>query len=537
MPLTAAQTTAFFEQDTQMGIPNETVVQLQQEGITTIDDLVDFDKDTMEQIAANLRRPAGRIADPNPTAAPGATIPTPSFVFGAKTQKRLITASTLLRYYTTVGRNTTVANLQWTPVMRNFEIQWNALEDKKRAEEPEVPKITKALPIIKWTEAFRDYLHRMVGVRTIPLAYVIRPIVAVPPITAIAAGAPHSLEHEAIEIELIARANHIHPLYRDDNSTVYYKLEEATRATSYAASIKPFQRTKNGRDAWLALSNQYAGKDKWEAEIKRHEQLLHTRLWKGQSNFTLDRFIAQHRNAFVSMQAAAEHITYQLPNEHSRVGYLLDAIQCSDAGLQAAMASIKTDQALDGLRNNFEAAATHLLPYDPVQRKRSDHAGGKRSAAEISDVTHDEADISSFGAKKGIGKTGVHLRYHPSSEYQKLTTEQKDELREWRETSGRGMKRAKPYHKDGKQQRNVKFKSDKAIAAAVEKKVNKRLKDEEKEKTEGDQAEAYIMSIFQKMTANKATVAAAVVLPPVAAPSLAPTLNSILRRAKNSKSG
>jgi hypothetical protein len=96
MPLTAAQTTAFFEQDAQMGIPNETVIQLQQEGITTVEDLVDFDKDTMEQIAANLRHPAGRIPDPNPNAAPGATIPTPSFVFGAKSQKRRITASKLL---------------------------------------------------------------------------------------------------------------------------------------------------------------------------------------------------------------------------------------------------------------------------------------------------------------------------------------------------------------------------------------------------------------------------------------------------------
>jgi hypothetical protein len=98
MPLTAAQTTAFFEHDDQMGILNKTVAQLQQEGITTVDDLVDSDKYTMEQIAANLRRPAGRIPDPNPGAAPGATIPTPSFVFGAKSQKRLITASTLLRY-------------------------------------------------------------------------------------------------------------------------------------------------------------------------------------------------------------------------------------------------------------------------------------------------------------------------------------------------------------------------------------------------------------------------------------------------------
>jgi hypothetical protein len=49
-----------------------------------------------------------------------------------------------------------------------------------RGQEPEVPKITKALPIIKWTEAFWDYLHRMIGVRMIPLAYVIRPAVAVP---------------------------------------------------------------------------------------------------------------------------------------------------------------------------------------------------------------------------------------------------------------------------------------------------------------------------------------------------------------------
>ena len=85
----------------------------------------------------------------------------------------------------------------------------------------------------------------------------------------------------------------------------------------YTASIKSFQRAKQGREAWLAITVQYAGKDKWAAEIKQQEQLLHTRVWKGQSNFSLEKFIAQHRNAFVSMQACAEHIQYQLPNGHS----------------------------------------------------------------------------------------------------------------------------------------------------------------------------------------------------------------------------
>ena len=54
MVLTVAQTTAFFEDNDQMGIPNETVVQFQAEGITTVNDLADFDKDSLQQLADNL---------------------------------------------------------------------------------------------------------------------------------------------------------------------------------------------------------------------------------------------------------------------------------------------------------------------------------------------------------------------------------------------------------------------------------------------------------------------------------------------------
>jgi hypothetical protein len=96
MPLTAAQVNAFFEDVAQMRIPNATTIQLQEEGVLNVDNLVDFDKDTVEHIAANLQRPAGRAADPNPAAAAGAMIPTPPFVFGAKSQHRLIHAAKLV---------------------------------------------------------------------------------------------------------------------------------------------------------------------------------------------------------------------------------------------------------------------------------------------------------------------------------------------------------------------------------------------------------------------------------------------------------
>ena len=139
---------------------------------------------------------------------------------------------------------------------------------------------------------------------------------------------------------MIVWASHTHALYRDDNATVYYALEEAMCGTSYAASTKPFQRSKTGHGALVALTNQYTGNDKWEAEIHKQDDLLHARVWKGQSNFPLEGFIAQHHNAFISMQQCAEHIAYQLPNELTRVGYLLEGIQCPNPGLQAAMASM-----------------------------------------------------------------------------------------------------------------------------------------------------------------------------------------------------
>ena len=59
MVLTAAQTTSFFVNNEQLGIPLATVIQLQQKGLDTIDNLADFAKDSLLQLANNLKCPAG----------------------------------------------------------------------------------------------------------------------------------------------------------------------------------------------------------------------------------------------------------------------------------------------------------------------------------------------------------------------------------------------------------------------------------------------------------------------------------------------
>ena len=223
------------------------MIQMQHERIQSIADLADFEKDSLLQLADNLRKPGRRIPDPAPNAPAGATIPMPAFTYGAESQKRLTVACGFIIYYQTVGRDLTAANIQWNQVMSSFEIQWKALKERKDEDDPDLPKISKALPIIKWTEVFQDFLNKVIGASMIPLAYVIQIDPQVPgKAPPLAANEPHSTQHGSVEAELIAMAAHTHARFREDNSVVYYHLQEATWGTSYAVSIKPFQREKMG---------------------------------------------------------------------------------------------------------------------------------------------------------------------------------------------------------------------------------------------------------------------------------------------------
>ena len=84
-----------------------------------------------------------------------------------------------------------------------------------------------------------------------------------------ATNQPYLDEHRSIEVKLIARAEHIHGLYKDDNAQVYYKIEESTRGTQYTATIKPFQKSRNGKASFESIQKQYVGADKWELELKK----------------------------------------------------------------------------------------------------------------------------------------------------------------------------------------------------------------------------------------------------------------------------
>ena len=118
----------------------------------------------------------------------------------------------------------------------------------------------------------------------------------------------------------------------------------------------------------------------------------------------------------------AQHVSYQLPDEETRVRHLLNAMTSADPGLLSAVAFAKTS---DEHQNDFEKTAACLLPCCPVAAKRAKATGNKRGHSDISALT---ADISAMDLKKRAGETGVELRWCKHDEWRKLTQAQRDEL-------------------------------------------------------------------------------------------------------------
>ena len=101
--------------------------------------------------------------------------------------------------------------MRWTTTIKYFVEHWKALEEqKKEADVTDVPKIKKHLAITKWTEAFADFLARVMGRRTVTPSYIIRKDVVVPaiapPLASIVGWGlyPYSTEYGSVEVELVA---------------------------------------------------------------------------------------------------------------------------------------------------------------------------------------------------------------------------------------------------------------------------------------------------------------------------------------------
>jgi hypothetical protein len=423
---TANQTEAFFNNGPQMALPAPVRARLALEGLTVISDFSDFKEDQLIAAFKNMRTAVPGVPEvPAVIAAPGvqaalaipaipALLPT---LVSAKCALRLKIASVAFHYYESIGRNVTSANMNYSNVLKDFYTEYESVIALSDETKPSVPLLHKNNTPLKWIESFKDCLYRTYGLRKTPLLYVIRDTVlpleeASDPLQPSKA---YGISGTVID-ELIYRLSHDDPLFKSDNAMVYSMLEEATRGTVYASTVKPYSRRKDGRTAWMSMLSSHAGSDKWEQLQKEKSKFLMNTKWNGR-NYSLEKFTGMHRSSFVQLQEAALHVNFQLPTEHTRVGYLVDNINNVDPDLRAAIASVRIDT--NGMRSNFEDTVAFLLPVDPYSK----HKRNQDKHANISDTN--------ALRNKSQSKTGVDLRWHKPSEYKQLNKEQRAELYEW----------------------------------------------------------------------------------------------------------
>ena len=436
------------------------------EGLDVVEMLADFKEEELKMAVKNMREPIP--GDPN---AQPPVAPIPAVHLSALCFQRLKIASNAFHYYEDIGRDITARNMNYTNVLKGFHTEWEAIQKLLDEDKPSIPLLNpkKGMTPLRWLESFKDCLFHTYGVRGCPLSYVTRENAQVPtetddPLVLNTSVNPHVLlpygSSGSVLDEMIKRLTHNHPLFKTDNNTVFSMLEEATRGTVFATTVKSFARTKDGRAAWLAMLSSHCGKDKWESLQKERMDFLMNTKWNGRV-YSLDKFCGAHRSAYVQLQEASSHVPFQLPTEHTRVGYLIDNINNNDPDLRAAIASIRLNT--DNMRSDFEAAVACLLPVCPYTKSKS--TSKKSISPQVSDVTLRHGSQS---------KTGVEFRWYTKQEYSKLSKEQRNELYQWQQS-----KDGKEKIKRSKEERQKKTQGDspnkrlKSQISSMEKKLKK----------------------------------------------------------------
>ena len=163
--------------------------------------------------------------------------------------------------------------------------------------------------------------------------------------------------------EIISMLDHVNPLFKYDNVSVYSMAEEAARGNVYAPTIKTYARKKDGRAAWKSIFSSNDSRDKWEQLQKENLNFLIQTKWNGRV-YSLEKFVGLHQNFFVQLQEASDHVNFQLPTNHSKLGFLIDNMSNIDPDLLAAITSVHNNT--KNMHDDFEGDAGFFSPSVPI---------------------------------------------------------------------------------------------------------------------------------------------------------------------------
>ena len=415
------------------------------EGLTEISDLVDLaeGKDGIKTLCTNVRKPSGlmpqpgwNVPDPNPFNLEAPMIAQSGTAIPTLCEQRLAAAAYACKIYESIGRSIEIPILNR---LRLKEFQRHKEATDNYSETGSLPALSKSFTIQKFLDQFPTFLREILGVSKVSLAYVIRESAVVPvTLPELKPNKPWSIEHNSMMEELIAHTPHSGPAYEADNARVYNLLVSHLAGTTALGSTSRWQKSRNGRGAYLDLMMHNMSSAKWEKTISIAEKVLNERKWNGKNaRYPLRIHMARHREAYNDLVKASQKIQYSPPNETSRVRYLLSSIETADPTICSAKTAIQADNVK---KNDFESAADFLLVTAPnAKTHHNDHnisgVRNQKNNNRRSKFVRRNNNSNGKGKIKTGPKTGVEIRYYTKGEWYKLSTDEQNECREIRQAS------------------------------------------------------------------------------------------------------
>ena len=351
------------------------------------------------------------------------------------------------------------------------------MEKVKESKTPALEKVGQKYAISKLMEDFPLYLKTQIGVRGVPLSYVIRETDAPAPLTALAPNLPYSVDNGSFDAELAAHVPHSGIGWAEDNSTVFSLLLSVLQTSTYLTSLKGYQKTSNGREAWKILILHNLGTSVWNSKTKAAEEKVLKKIFDGKNHrYSFLTHCNHHRDAHQEMVRANEAVGFQVPDARTRVTRLLDSIQTSYNPLQNSKGIIENDTSK---RNDFEQAVDFMCKFQPP-RKPSGSSGLHRIS---STTTGMKSDLDQLKDVK------VDIRFYTPDEWRNLTHEQRRKCiltrRLQNQGNGDGGKRKASFDKQSKRWKKKIEKQGQIIASLkAEKKENNSTNEKDDNKDE-----------------------------------------------------
>ena len=411
---------------TRLGCSNPARASLGGQGLDSINTLADTGEDVIANMCKIIRRdeqvPISAIAESN-----------------------IKLASFVARHHRRISRVMTPAGTTMAVLRRYRELY----EEEKAYE---VPDNNIELDMKDWAkniDSIKDYLGIRLGRTKIPLAYIVRKEVVVPP----AADDPQD-DYITHQDEMIARASHdvaTNEAYPYDNRMVWDLIAGWVRDTECWIHVKPFQRRRDGRGAYLAIYNHYLGVNTVNNQARAAEARLNKLEYKSEGRrWGLEKYIQQFKKQYEILRNLEEMdgSTYSAPDEGTMVRKFIDGVKNSsfDACKTQVMSQPEMGTDLERVFNLYKDFLSQSKASNTtlnVSRVGTSTGSGSGSGSKRSRDGSRDGNVPEHVWKKAH----VEDKFYIGKQYNKLSKAQKAKLQWLR--SQRSKDDSNKKHKTG----------------------------------------------------------------------------------------